>query len=231
MSRQARQIIADIPYHVMNRGNNHQQIFFDDDDYQFFLHALKLAKEQHPCKIYSFVLMTNHIHLLLEPIKEDQLLALFIKQITQRYGQYVNKKYQRTGTLWEGRFKSSPISTDHYLLACSRYIEMNPVRAGIVEKPEDYEYSSYGAKTGISNIDWLDRDFLYESFGKTGEERQIGYRTWFSESISQDEWKNIRESLMRNWPYGNALFTKEIEAVSGRTFKAKKRGRKPIENK
>ncbi len=140
MGRYARQTITDVPYHVINRGNNHQPIFFSDDDYWFFLESLSYAKEKYPCRIYSFVFMTNHVHLLLEPLIDNRNLACFMKYISQRHGQYINKRYKRSGTLWEGRFKSSPVSSDRYLLSCSRYIEMNPVRAGIVERPGDYVF-------------------------------------------------------------------------------------------
>ena len=156
MARYARQTVADIPYHIINRGNNHQAIFFSTKDYQFFLRSVELAKEKYPCKIYSYVLMPNHIHLLLESIKEAENLTYFMKQISQRHAQYINRNCRRTGTLWEGRFKSSPVSSDHYLLACSRYIEMNPVRAGIVKTPKEFEFSSYRAKIGQKEIKWLD---------------------------------------------------------------------------
>jgi len=227
MGRYARQTIANIPYHIINRGNNHQPIFFYDDDYQFFLEALKIAKEKYPCKIYSFVLMTNHIHLLLESVEESKNLAYFMKHITQRHGQYINRHYKRSGTLWEGRFKSSPISTDHYLLACSRYIEMNPVRAGIVKLPEDYYFSSYGAKIGLREIKWLDYDPAYLALGKTERKRQKEYERWLHESIPEDEWKLVREAIQRNWAYGNNRFKEEMENVLGRRFEIKKAGRTP----
>lgn len=138
MGRYARQTIANTPYHIINRGNNHQPLYYCDDDYQFFFEAIEAAKEKYPCRICSFVLMTNHIHLLLEAVENGTNLAKFMKHIIQRHGQYLNKRHDRSGTLWEGRFKSSPIASDRYLLACSRYIEMNPVRAGIVKDPSDF---------------------------------------------------------------------------------------------
>ena len=231
MGRYARQAIADIPYHITNRGNNHQSIFFCNDDYRFFLEAIERAKEEYPCRIFSFVLMTNHFHFLLESMEKDENLALFMKQVAQRYGQYINKKYTRTGTLWEGRFKSSPVSTDRYLLACSRYIEMNPVRAGIVGTPGEYHFSSYGAKTGSLEFPWLDRDPVYLSLGATEAERQKEYKKWFNESIPEGELPLIRESIRRNWPYGNEQFKKEVEDTLGRKFEIKRAGRKTKEKR
>ncbi len=226
MARYARQTIADISYHVINRGNNHQSIFFRSPDYESFLESIELAKEKYPCNIYSFILMPNHIHLLLEPVGEGQNLALFMKHISQRHGQYINKYYKRTGTLWEGRYKSSMVSTDRYLLACSRYIELNCVRAGIVKRPEEYDFSSYKTKVGLKKIMWLDYDPLYLDLGKTENERQNRYRNWIHESISKDEWDMIRKSIQKNWAYGDEHFRQKMEKVLGRKFEIKKAGRR-----
>ena len=150
-----------------------------------------------------------------------------MKYIAQRHGQYINKHYNRSGTLWEGRFRSSPISSDRYLLACSRYIEMNPVRAGIVEKPGDYLFSSYGAKAGLRELTYLDNDAFYNSLGNTVESRQLAYQRWFTESISQAEWDLIREATQRNWAYGNKQFKEQLETALERKFELKQAGRKP----
>ena len=227
MGRYARQTIAEVAYHIINRGNNHQPIFFCDDDCRLFLESLEVAKGKYPCRIYSFVLMTNHIHLLVEPTGDSMNLAYFMKLISQKHGQYINKRYKRTGTLWEGRFKSSPVSTDRYLLSCSRYIEMNPVRAGMVEKPDDYIFSSYGAKAGLRELAWLDYDPFYNSLGNTIQERRSAYRQWFNESIPQAEWDLIREAVQRNWAYGNSGFKAGMEEALQRKFAVKKPGRKP----
>src|SRR4030067_887560 len=104
MGRYARQIIANTPYHIINRGNNHQPLFYCDDDHRSFIEAIETAKEKYPCRIYSFVLMTNHIHLLLEAVEDGKNLAKFMKHITQRHGQYINKRYGRAGAYLEGGF-------------------------------------------------------------------------------------------------------------------------------
>ena len=226
MPRQARQTIAGISYHIIHRGNNRQAIFFNKKDYHFLISCFELAKEKYPCKVYSFIIMPNHIHLLIEAIDENENLAYFMKHVTQRYAQRINKRYQRTGTLWEGRFKSSPVSTDQYLLACSRYIEMNPVRAGMVNLPEQYEFSSYRAKIGLKKLDFLDLDPLYLGLGKTEGERQYKYQKWFQESLSESEWNMIRETIRRNWPYGNQEFQEKIENILGRKFEIRPAGRK-----
>jgi len=226
MARLARQAIPHIPYHIISRGNNRQAIFFCDGDYHFFLNAIGRAKEEYPCKVYSFVLMTNHIHLLVEPLETGHHLAMFMKQILQRYGQHVNKRYERSGSLWQGRYKSSPVSTDRYLLACSRYIEMNPPRAGLVEHPEEYLYSSCGAKMGLRATDWLDFDVMYLGLGRTLAERQRAYRSWIRESIPDEEYRAFRETIQRDWPCGNEQFRNEMEKASGRKYEIGKAGRK-----
>ena len=174
--------------------------------------------------------MPNHVHLLIEPVAEAENLAYLMKHISQKHGQYINKKYGRTGTLWEGRFKSSPISTDHYLLTCSRYIEMNPVRSGMVKVPEEYEFSSYRTKIGLKEVICLDFDPLYLDLGKTEGERQKNYRNWIREAVSKDEWDVIKKSIQRNWAYGNDQFKGKMEDTIGRRFEIKKAGRKPQSN-
>lgn len=119
MGRYARGSNEGISYHVINRGNNHQPIFFSEEDYLFFQEALDQARKKYPCKIYCYVLMTNHFHLILEAEERGENLAGFMKHVCQRHGQYINKYYKRSGSLWEGRFKSSPISRDRYMLACT----------------------------------------------------------------------------------------------------------------
>ncbi|PIP19290.1 MAG: transposase, partial [Candidatus Omnitrophica bacterium CG23_combo_of_CG06-09_8_20_14_all_41_10] len=142
MARKPRLFVADIPCHVIQRGNNHSPIFFSDKDYLIFLAMLQEAKIKHPCSIYSYCLMANHFHLLIAP-KEKENVSLLMKLLGAKYVRYVNKAHKRSGTLWEGRFKCSLIDGDPYFLTCLRYIEMNPVRAGIVNAPELYHWSSY----------------------------------------------------------------------------------------
>jgi putative transposase len=229
MGRYARGAIAGTPYHVLNRGNNRQAIFFNDEDYAFFLDVMSQAKKKYSCRIYSYVLMTNHFHLIAETDATGEDLAKFMKHVSQRHGQYVNRFQKRSGTLWEGRFKSSAISTDQYMLACSRYIEMNPVRAGIVGKPEEYRYSSYRAKigmgAGVRSI--LDADPCYLGLGDTDKQRQQKYREFVQRRVNDEEWESIRGSIQRNWAYGNSGFQAEMTRVLGRTFDLKKVGRKP----
>lgn len=226
MPRVARNTVSDIPYHIIHRGNNRQKIFFCDSDYKYFLSLLEEAKKKYRCRLYSYVLMPNHIHFILESPQSSENLAKYIKLLAQKYSQYINKKHKRTGTLWEGKFKSSPISMDNYLLACSRYIEMNPVRAHMVKDPKDYIWSSYRYKIGYGEgATLLDLDPLYIGLGKDAEERQENYRKWFKESISPHEWDSIRKAINKSGVFGNSLFKEKMEKLLGRKLDARSRGR------
>ena len=226
MPRIARNVIADIPYHIIHRGNNRQKIFFCVGDYKYFLSLLEEAKKKYKCRLYSYVLMSNHIHLLLESPQATENLAKYIKLIAQKYTQYINKIYKRTGALWEGRFKSSLVSKDNYLLACSRYIEMNPVRANIVKDPKGYRWSSYRYKIGQKEGEtFLDLDPLYMDLGRDKIERQRYYQEWFKKSIPTQEWDLIRKTINKNGIFGSTQFKEKMEKLLGRKLEIRERGR------
>ena len=144
MPRRARLRIEGLPLHIMQRGNNRCACFFEPGDYCWYLDLLTDRAAAHDCAVHAYVLMTNHVHLLLTPERADGASWL-MKDMAQRYAQRVNHFRKRTGSLWEGRFRSCIVDSDLYLLTCQRYIEMNPVRAGIVNHPADYAWSSYRA--------------------------------------------------------------------------------------
>ena len=144
MARRPRVAVPAYPHHIIQRGNNRQAIFFTEDDYHFYVAALQQAKSTCQCRLYAYVLMTNHVHLLVEPAQAEAL-GRFMQSVGRRYVRYINDTYQRSGTLWEGRYKSAVISRDEYLMMCSRYIELNPVRAGISRTAAEWGWSSYRA--------------------------------------------------------------------------------------
>jgi putative transposase len=197
MPRTARIVITDYPHHIIQRGHNRQVVFATDDDYLFYLDNLQEWKEKLNCKLYAYCLMTNHVHLVIDPGTDEQNLALLMKRVAGRQTRCVNRIEKRSGTLWEGRYKSSPISTNDYLLACCRYVELNPVRAGIVALPEFYRWSSYGAKTGFMQQGFLDYDPMYLGLAKTARKRQEKYRDYVLGTISEEETNQIRQALQR----------------------------------
>ena len=141
MPRRARLRFAGVPLHIIQRGNNRTACFFAEQDYRFYLHDLGELARRFECGVHAYALMTNHVHLLITPSATDSA-SLLMKHLGQRYVQYVNRVYRRSGTLWEGRFKSSLVQRQSYVLKCQRYIELNPVRAGMVPHPRDYPWSS-----------------------------------------------------------------------------------------
>ena len=147
MPRAARVVIPGMALHVRHRGHNRGACFFSDDDYSLYLRLLGHFARQHACAVHAYCLMTNHVHLVLTPDTGDSCAQL-MKSLAQRYTQHVNRERDRTGSLWEGRFRSCPVNTDRYALACYRYVEMNPVHAGMVEHARDYRWSSYHANAG-----------------------------------------------------------------------------------
>jgi putative transposase len=216
MPRQPRLVIAGYPCHIILRGNNKSAVFF--------IECLKDAKEETKSKLYAYCLMTNHVHLLIEPLSNDGI-SKTMQSVGRRYVQYINKAYKRTGTLWEGRFKSSLISRDGYLLACGRYIESNPVRAKMVEKPGDYPWSSYAHRAEGKSSALLDYDPAYLDLGKTEEERQLQYRSMFLDDISHEELTLIRSTTQRGGLIGDKKFINSITQVLGRSVTLKARGR------
>jgi len=199
------------------------EIFCADADYQFYLEKLQLACDKHDCKIHAYVLMTNHVHLLITP-QEENSLSKAMQMLGRYYVQYYNYTYQRTGTLWEGRYKATLIDSEAYLLTCMRYIELNPVRANMVEHPSDYPWSSY-LYNALGNANELINPHLeYLRLGKTGEARQAAYRQLFKYHIAESSMDEIREATNKAWVLGNDRFKKRIQKQLERRVEPSARG-------
>ncbi len=197
MPRHARFLIPGVATHVIQRGNNRSQCFYQDTDYAYFLKHLEKQASQHGCAIHAYCLMTNHIHLLLTPKRRDSLGGL-MKALGQRYAQYVNRTYERTGTLWEGRYRSGMMKDEAHVLCCYRYIELNPVRAGMVKLPEQYRWSSYHANAiGVRNT-LMTGHANYVRMGQTDDERCQAYRELCSRQLEAGLVENIRKATRGN---------------------------------
>jgi putative transposase len=168
--------MAGLPLHVVQRGIDRQQCFFSDSDYSMYLRFLGELGTRFNCSLHAYCLMTNHVHMLLTPHTEDSC-ALLMKNLGQRYVQIVNKRLDRTGTLWEGRFKSCLVNSETYVLACYRYIELNPVRAGMVDAPGKYRWSSYLANAEGTTNHLLKSHPAYDALGLDANERLQTYRS------------------------------------------------------
>ena len=225
MPRRPRLNLARVPLHVIQRGNNRQACFFAEEDYRFYLYWLRKGAQKYGCDIHAYVLMTNHVHLLLTPHGKTSASGL-MQSLGRRYVQYVNRIYKRSGTLWEGRFKASLVNAEEYLLLCYRYIELNPVRAGMVQDPGAYPWSSYRSHA-LGECDELIRDHdLYLALGTQASERQRAYRELFRSQLDEAALTEIRKAASRELVLGNERFRQKVEAALGKRVEPRKRGRR-----
>jgi putative transposase len=188
-----------VPQHIILRGNNKAPMFFNDTDREFFLRCLRNGAVATECSIHAYVLMTNHVHLLATPRKAGALSRL-MQDTGRRYVENVNFVHGRSGTLFEGRFKSKPVLTMPYALTCMRYIEQNPVRAGMVRRPEEYLWSSCRHHLGIISDAIVTEHVVYLSLGGTRDERSRAYHVLCSQPIDLDQLKAIRATPARGRP-------------------------------
>jgi putative transposase len=220
----ARIVLPYYPHHIVQRGHNRQVTFAERGDFERYLTTLREFKEEYGVQVYAFCLMTNHVHLLLAP-GETTAIGKLMKRLAARQTRHHNRLEGRSGTLWEGRYKSSLVSRDDYLLACCRYIELNPVRARMVATPQDYPWSSCRSRLGIETAEWLDLDPCYLALGHDEAERRRRYRDYLHAAIPGGEWELIREAVQRGQLTGNARFTDEVADILGRRVERRGRGR------
>lgn len=224
MPRRPRVHIDGIPLHIVQRGHNRQPCFFAEEDYHTYLHWLGVALKKEQCTLHAYALMTNHVHLLLTP-KDAKAVPKLIIALGRRYVQYINTTYRRTGTLWDSRYKSSLIQAETYLLACQSYIELNPVRAAMVDDPAHYRWTSYRTNALAQASPLITPHTLYSALGKTDEERQSAYRALFRTQLDREAIDNIRLALNQNQPLGSERFYAKIEQMTGQRREVKPRGR------
>jgi len=215
MARQPRYKLAGVTQLITQRGNNNQSVFFSDQDYQYYLSVLNEAAIQQQCQIHAFVLMANHIHLLATPNTPDGISQL-MKTTGQRYVSYINKLEKRSGTLWDGRYKSSLVEQGHYLIACMRYIEMAPVRSATVKTPNNYHFSSYranakGEEVGVKITPHQSYNALVPwEIDKSNEETQQKYKQLLREQQDEEELQTIHKVINSNLVFGSKQFRESI---------------------
>ena len=224
MSRRPRVVIPGVPLHIIQRGNNRQACFGSEKDYRRYLEWLGEYSQKECCQIHAYALMTNHVHLLVSS-EETSGFGNLMKRLGQRYVQYFNRTHGRSGTLWEGRFRSSLLEAEPYLLICQRYIELNPVRAGMVKHPVDYPWSSYHANANNQSSDMVHPHDVYQKLGKTMKERSAVYKELCEMEIKPDIMDRIRTATNANYVLGNNHFTKNVEKQLGRRVTFGKSGR------
>ncbi|MEM7540097.1 MAG: transposase [Pseudomonadota bacterium] len=224
MPRKRRCYVPGVPAHIVQRGNDRQAVFFDDSDYATYLSFLRESAERYGCAVHAFVLMTNHVHLLMTPHDESSISRV-LQHLGSKYVTYVNHTYKRSGTLWEGRHKGSVVDSERYALVCSRYIELNPVRAGMVLEAGLYRWSSFRRNARGETHEWLVDSQGYRNLGTTAIERQKIYGRLFEGLVKERDVDSIRTHLESGTPLGSDRFRREIESMIGRKLGYARRGR------
>jgi putative transposase len=234
MPRSGRIVLPGYPHHIVQRGHNSQPVFTTPNDFHYYLDSINQWKEEYGVRLYGYCLMTNHVHLILEP-EDARGLADLMKRVAGRQTRRFNRVHERRGTLWEGRFKSSPIDTDAYLLCCCRYVELNPVRAHMVADAEEYSWSSYRERVGLaSQVKALDASPRRIGFLRGSPANQSRYIRFVKQGVSDDERLFIKTALQRGQLTGHTDFVDRVQTLTGRRITTRGPGkpsvRKPSDN-
>ena len=224
MPRRPRVMLPNVPVHIIQRGNDRHVCFVADEDYLRYLDWLEEFADKHGCSVRAYTLMTNHVHLLLTADSAEGIGQL-MKALGQRYVQYFNRSYLRSGTLWEGRFRSCLLQDDAYLLACMRYIELNPVRALMADHPGEYRWSSYRVNGQGEASSLIRPHALYDQLGSDPAHRQAAYRELFRYQLDPGVVDEIRQATNGNVVLGNERFSAEVATLLGRRVIKGKAGR------
>jgi REP-associated tyrosine transposase len=226
MPRHARAILPDVAVHVIQRGNNRSACFDREADYLVYLGHLRELSRRHESDVHAYCLMTNHVHLLVTP-RTANACALLMKNLGQRYVQYFNRSRERTGTLWEGRFRSCIAQSERYVMACYRYIELNPVRAGMVASANDYRWSSHRCNASGAGDVWVVPHPEYLALGIDGDARRAAYRTLVESGIGATQLTEIRAATNSGGALGDAAFRSLAARAIGRRLTPGRSGRPP----
>lgn len=209
MPRSLRLILPGVAVHIIQRGNDRKPCFLADSDYLVYLAHLRQLSDKYECSVHTYCLMTNHVHLLMTPAEVGGCTAL-IRDLGQRYVQYFNGRHERSGTLWEGRFRSCLVESARYVLACYRYIERNPMRAGIVDHPSGYLWSSYAVNSGMRSDPWVRPHAAFEELASASEERYAAYRRLSDEHPDPFLQQAIRDSTNAGLPFASEAFKASV---------------------
>jgi len=213
-----------IPQHIIQRSNTRGVCFCSDKDYHHYLKYLKKFALKYDCRIHAYVLMTGHVHLLITPMVEHGVSQM-MRSLSERYVKYFNRANNRIGNLWEKPFKSSRIDSEIYLLTCMCYIELNPVRVGMVEHPAVYKWSSYQHNAQISENEIIDNHPIYMTLGETEEQQQFVYRGLFLRHLEDDIIHQIRDVLNHKLVLGGSFFKDRTEQITNRKARLGRPGR------
>lgn len=224
MARLQRVVLPGYPLHIMVRGHNSQDIFISDEEKKSYLEWLKDAAREYELAIHAFALMPNHVHILATP-KTSQSASKVMQSIGRRYAQLFNQTHGSSGTVWEGRFKSCLIDPDAYFLLVQKYIEQNPVRTGLVQKPEEWAWSSYRHHAGAETIPWIADHPSYWAIANTPFERQMAWQRSVLEPLSLSEIEKVSKHLSYGWPMASDTFLKQLTLKTSRPLQPRLAGR------
>ncbi len=224
MARLPRLTVPGYPHHIIQRGNNRQAIFQSSEDFQTLLDMFEEHAREFEVAIHAYVLMSNHFHLLATPDQEHSIPKM-MQAVGRRYVRYFNQRQARTGTLWEGRYKSSLIQAERHLLACMAYIDLNPVRAGMVQQPIDYPWSSHTHYMGTRSNRILTPHPLYWALGNTPFAREAAYGELVHRGITQPDATALTESALRGWALGEPDYVADLQRRTDRRVSKARAGR------
>lgn len=224
MARLPRYTIINQLQHIIQQGRDGQQVFFEDQDYQYFHDCLEAAAYNYALKVHAYVLMPDHVHILATPAGLDSV-SRTVQSVGRNYVQYYNESYHGSGTLWEGRYRATVVDEKQYLLTLCRYIETNPVRAGLVRHPRDYRWSSYARNAGGGVDEVITPHRIYLSLAKDDAQRARAYRALFKQKIGAETRQMITEATLKGWALGDRKFARRIEKQSGRRATPLPKGR------
>jgi putative transposase len=224
MARKIRFFLPGVAMHITQRGNNRGDCFRKESDYLVYLSHLHELAAGLDCAVHAYCLMTNHVHLLLTP-PTGKACILLMKNLGQRYVQYFNRTHGRTGSLWEGRYHSCVVESARYALACHRYIEFNPVRAGIVSDPRAYPWSSHRANAGFAASRIVTPHAEYLALSDNAGIRHAAYRSLFEQAIEPSDLDQIREATLGGYPLGSDRFKSHVEMRLGQRLERRRPGR------
>jgi len=225
MPRAVRIAFAHTPHHVYQRGHRRTRVFFCDADREDYLRTLAECRKEWSLRVYAYCLMDNHVHMVVDPGANAGHLSLTMKRLAGRHARRMNARHGWRGALWESRFKCSPIESERYLLTCGRYIDQNPLRARIVDRPELFAWSSYGARAGFVPCEWLDSDPALEALATSVARRSEIYRDLCRVSLPASTLKFLREALHANHPTGTDEYTEQLRTQSGVHIPNRTKGR------
>ncbi len=227
MARLPRLTLPGFPHHVIQRGNNRQAIFLDRADFEAMLVLLDENARKFQVALHAYVLMDNHFHLLATPSTGDGLPQM-MQSIGRSYVRYFNQRHGRTGTLWEGRYRSTVIQSERYLLACMVYIDLNPVRAGMAARAADYPWSSHGHWLGLRTDKLLTTHALYWALGNTPFAREAAYAALVQSGLGDKQIQSITQSALSGWALGEPDFVADLQKLTSRRVAKAKPGRPPM---